>query len=119
MRRMCNDPVSFFKCLADSTRLHILLLLAVEGELCVCELSSALAASQPKISRHLAQLRDGQLLDQRRDGQWIYYRLHDALPAWMATVINSAAGNNAAFIQPCRHRLATMGDRPQRQKTCC
>ncbi len=47
----------FFKALADETRLRSLLLILQQGELCVCELTEALALSQPKISRHLAQLR--------------------------------------------------------------
>lgn len=46
-----------FKCLADETRVRATLLIVDQGELCVCELMCALADSQPKISRHLAQLR--------------------------------------------------------------
>ena len=56
-------PASLFKCLADETRTRISLLIAREGELCVCELTAALEQSQPKISRHLAQLRASGLLD--------------------------------------------------------
>ncbi len=64
----------FFKALSDLTRLRMLVLLNCEGELCVCELTHALDEIQPKISRHLAQLRElGVVLD-RRQGQWIYYR---------------------------------------------
>ena len=47
----------FFKALSDLTRLRMLVLLSHEGELCVCELTHALDEIQPKISRHLAQLR--------------------------------------------------------------
>ena len=50
-------PTTVFKCLADETRVRIALLIAREGELCVCELTCALDESQPKISRHLAMLR--------------------------------------------------------------
>ena len=68
------DPVIFFKQLADETRLRALLLITQEEELCVCELVAALDESQPKISRHLAQLRKTGLLEDRRQGHWIFYR---------------------------------------------
>ncbi|MBS7132854.1 MAG: metalloregulator ArsR/SmtB family transcription factor [Clostridium sp.] len=51
-------PLQLFKNLADETRLGIVLLLKARGELCVCDLCTALAQSQPKISRHLAMLRE-------------------------------------------------------------
>ncbi|STI15205.1 arsenical resistance operon repressor [Escherichia coli] len=51
-------PIQLFKILADETRLGIVLLLSELGELCVCDLCTALDQSQPKISRHLALLRE-------------------------------------------------------------
>ena len=81
------SPVSFpvpalFSLLADPTRLRCVVLLQREGELCVCELVRALDLSQPKVSRHLAVLREGGVVEDRRAGQWVHYRLHPALPAW-------------------------------------
>jgi len=55
---MENQYRQFFQLLSDETRLRCLLLLQKEGELCVCELVYALDIIQPKISRHLAALRD-------------------------------------------------------------
>ena len=66
-----------FKALADTTRLRILSLL-LAGEVCVCDLHDTLGIPQPKASRHLAYLRAAGLVDARRDGQWIHYRLSDA-----------------------------------------
>lgn len=63
-------PTTVFKCLADDTRVRTMMLITREGELCVCELTCALNESQPKISRHLAQLRTCGLLSDRRQGQW-------------------------------------------------
>ena len=54
-------PTTVFKCLADDTRVRLMLLIAREEELCVCELTSALGENQPKVSRHLAQWRSGGL----------------------------------------------------------
>ncbi|MDT8397886.1 MAG: metalloregulator ArsR/SmtB family transcription factor [Pseudomonadales bacterium] len=81
------DALSFYKCLADATRLRLLLLLTRESELCVCELTESLGDSQPKISRHLAQLRACKLIQDRRQGQWVFYRLDDKLPRWCREVL--------------------------------
>lgn len=80
-------PLTFYKCLADATRLNILQLLSSRGELCVCELTAALDSIQPKISRHLALLKRHHIIQDSRRGQWIYYRLHDDLPAWCREVL--------------------------------
>jgi ArsR family transcriptional regulator len=113
------NPIAFFKCLADETRLRILLLTQHESELCVCELTEALRLSQPKISRHLAQLRNCGLLETRRDGQWVFYRLHPELPSWAQKVLEEVGGNYQAFIQVNQKRLVCMGNRPQRLQECC
>jgi len=113
------DPLIFYKSLADDTRLKSLLLIAHEGELCVCELMAALEQSQPKISRHLAQLRQNQLLVDRRQGQWVFYRLHPALPAWALGVLNETALANGAYLRESMVKLKTMGDRPARADACC
>ena len=63
-----------FKALADSTRLRILGLL-LTGEVCVCDIHESLKISQPKASRHLAYLRRSGLVETRRDGLWVHYRL--------------------------------------------
>jgi len=63
-----------FRALADETRLRIVALLA-QGELCVCHIERALAMKQSTVSRQLSVLRAGGLVDSRRDGSWIYYRL--------------------------------------------
>ncbi len=65
---------TLFKALADDTRLRILGLL-LSGEVCVCDIHESLRIPQPKASRHLAYLRRAGLVDTRRDGLWIHYRL--------------------------------------------
>ncbi|AMX04143.1 metalloregulator ArsR/SmtB family transcription factor [Microbulbifer thermotolerans] len=110
------NPLTFYKCLGDETRLRCLLLIAHEGELCVCELTEALAVSQPKVSRHLAQLRSCGLLRDRRQGQWIFYRLEPALPSWVTSVLNQTLDANRTFIRDNLRSLSLMVDRPNR---CC
>jgi ArsR family transcriptional regulator len=63
-----------FKALSDETRLRILALLT-EGELCVCDLMAILELPQSTVSRHLAYLRHASLVEDRRQGVWMYYRL--------------------------------------------
>jgi ArsR family transcriptional regulator len=68
-----------FKALSDETRLRILALLT-RGELCVCNLVAVLQLPQSTVSRHLAYLRNTDLIADRREGVWMYYRLEDRLP---------------------------------------
>jgi ArsR family transcriptional regulator len=63
-----------FKALGDDTRLRIVALLC-HGELCVCHLQAALDLTQSNASRHLAVLRAAGVVEDRREGTWVYYRL--------------------------------------------
>lgn len=113
------NPVQFYKCLADETRLRSMLLIQQEGELCVCELTEALEESQPKVSRHLAQLRECGLLIDRRQGQWVFYDINPGLEAWAKQILAETTQGNTLFMKPCHKRLRKMGSRPQRDMTCC
>lgn len=114
------NPTAFYKCLADETRLTSLLLISHEQELCVCELMEALAEeSQPKVSRHLAQLKHSGLLVTRRQKQWIYYSINPDLDDWAKLVIILTTQKNQQFIEAPLQRLTAMGDRPERVKECC
>ena len=84
------NPESFFKQVSDVTRLRILMLLQPRGELCVCEFTHALELSQPKISRHLATLREAGVVIARRSGKWMYYSINNDLPGWIKTIIREA-----------------------------
>lgn len=112
-------PTRVFKCLADDNRLRMMLLIAREGELCVCELTCALDESQPKVSRHLAQLRTCGLLEDRRQGQWVYYRLHPELPEWVYAILQTTLEANRDWLGGNAQRLDDMGDRPARVASCC
>lgn len=113
------SPVQLFKCLADDTRARVMFLIQKEKELCVCELTCALDQSQPKISRHLAQLRGCGLLADRRQGQWVYYSLHPDLPSWVRTVLEASLPAHEAALLADATRLRQMSDRPQRAAACC
>ena len=68
-------PVSrFFRALGDETRVRIVALLS-HGELCVCHVQAALRLTQSGASRQLSILRNAGIVEDRRDGTWVYYRL--------------------------------------------
>jgi ArsR family transcriptional regulator len=95
------------KLLADPTRLGILLLLARNGEVCVCEMAGALDVPDFKISRHLAILRKSNLISFRREGLWIYYRLSTELNEFETSLIqlvnflSESEDEVAAQLQSC------------------
>ena len=82
------DQVNFFKCLSDETRLNIVTLIVENNELCVCDLTEKLQLSQPKISSHLALLRASGLLQDRRQGQWVYYSINPKLANWCYEILD-------------------------------
>ena len=95
MKSNLAEMENFFLALADKTRLRILNLIG-DDEVCVCFFTEAMQEPQPKISRHLAYLRRTGVVETRRDGKWIYYRLvqpkdeaairvFDEIQAWMTT----------------------------------
>ena len=116
---MLNETDTFFKMLADSTRLRCLLLMQAEGELCVCELTHALNLSQPKISRHLAHLREAGVLVARRNGTWMNYRINPDLQGWALDILQTTLDGvreTEPFISD-KKILDKMADRPG--QACC
>ena len=69
-----KQTIKLFKALGDPTRLRIVKLLE-GGELCVCQLTAALGMGQSRISRHLSILKQAGLIEDRRQGKWVHYRL--------------------------------------------
>ncbi|WP_426358552.1 metalloregulator ArsR/SmtB family transcription factor [Pseudocolwellia sp. HL-MZ19] len=113
------DPVTFFKNLAEETRLSILMMTFVETELCVCEFVQAMELSQPKISRHLAQLRQHGLLTDRKSGKWVFYSISPDLKQWQKECLSVCVANNQDYIKPYQAKLHEWGSRPNRQQECC
>ncbi|MBF0189051.1 MAG: metalloregulator ArsR/SmtB family transcription factor [Magnetococcales bacterium] len=114
------QPENLFKLLSDVTRLRALILIMREQELCVCELVYALEVPQPSISRNLARLRQEGIVDSRRRGTWVHYRLHHALPQWAVSVLETVRDGvqETPLYQQDWQRLQTMNDRPERGGCC-
>ncbi|MDX2418487.1 MAG: metalloregulator ArsR/SmtB family transcription factor [Xanthomonadales bacterium] len=109
-------PESLFGSLSDPTRLRTLMLIQAEGEVCVCELTFTLNESQPKISRHLALMREAGIVESRREGTWMHYRINPLLPDWAKEVIRHIF-DQLSMLSPYiddRKQLAQMKNRPER-----
>ena len=107
------EPVQLFKCLSDKTRLHASMLIFIEGELCVCELMEALNDNQPKISRHLSQLRSCGILNDVRRGHWVYYSISKSLPDWAKQILDTTSSTNKEALLVFQKNLKAMKNRPQ------
>jgi len=100
----------FFAALADPTRLRLLNL--INGrEVCVCYFVEILGQSQPKISRHLAYLKRAGIVEARREGKWMHYRIRD-LDADAATIL-------AAALDTLRSDPAMLADLARLDRACC
>lgn len=107
-------PEILFNLLSDSTRLRCLMLIHAEEEACVCEMTFALEESQPKISRHLALMRDAGLVTARRDGTWMHYRIDPDLAPWANESLRHVLQQmeNLQPFRDDRKRLEQMNNRP-------
>lgn len=115
---MTIDANTFFSALGNDIRLRCLVLMQLQGELCVCELTHALDLSQPMISRHLALLREIGLVEARRAGQWMYYTIHPELDAWAKKVIRETAKANEKEL-PFANDLLALKEMPNRPGASC
>jgi len=107
------DLERLFKALADTTRLRILNLL-LGGEVCVCHLHETLGVPQPKASRHLAYLRAAGLVDARKDGPWVHYRLSDSSDP-IVGVVREAVVHALGHVEAVRRDAVRL----QKRTGCC
>jgi ArsR family transcriptional regulator len=101
----------FFQALGDNTRLRLLNLMG-DQEVCVCYFVEVLDQPQPKISRHLAYLRSAGLVDARRHGKWMHYRIVVPPNEGAAKVLQE-------LLQQFKEEKAMLADRTKLTKACC
>jgi ArsR family transcriptional regulator len=101
----------FFQALGDKTRLRLLNLME-DREICVCYFVEILDQPQPKISRHLAYLRNACMVAARRDGKWMHYRI--AMPPH-----EGAAQVLRQVLQSLQEEKPMQADRNRLNKACC
>ena len=93
---MHDSLETFFKALADGTRLRLIQMLG-DKELCVCDCVAVLKTNQPKVSRHLAYLKRAGLVTSRRDGKWTFYRLAEPTDPYAARILHELLNRNTAI----------------------
>ena len=86
-----RDLADTFKALSDETRLQIMALLLDSEELCVCDFVGALDLTQSKASRHLRYLFNAGLVEDRREGLWMHYRLSSRLTPQQKVLVDALA----------------------------
>jgi len=105
------DMELLFRALADRTRLRLLSLMGSD-EVCVCYFVEVLNMHQPKISRHLAYMRNAGIVGARREGKWMHYR-----------VVEPKDRRAAQVLRNIREWLASdremQRDRSRLVKVCC
>lgn len=106
-----DAAAELFSALADKTRLRILNLMR-EDEICVCFFAEALDESQPKISRHLAFLRRAEIVESRREGKWMHYRIAEPDDPGMAAILE----NTLEFLWSVEEMRA---DYDRLEDVCC
>jgi ArsR family transcriptional regulator len=109
-----NEPVDLarlFAALADPTRLRLLHLMD-GAEVCVCYFVEILGQSQPKISRHLAYLRNAGIVRARREGKWMHYRIERPADAGAAAILDAA-------LEGLRSNLEMRADSVRLKQACC
>jgi len=105
------DAERFFLALADKTRLRLLNLMGNQ-ELCVCFLVEILKQPQPKISRHLAYLRNAGIVEARREGKWMHYRIVTPPDAGVAQILRQT-------LEWLKADKAMQADSARLAKACC
>jgi ArsR family transcriptional regulator len=105
------DVVQLFAALADPTRLRLLNLMNGR-EVCVCYFVEILKQGQPKISRHLAYLRRAGIVEARREGKWMHYRIEPPADSRAASILDATLKSFEADRQ-MQADLARLG------KACC
>jgi ArsR family transcriptional regulator len=108
-------PEVLFRALADPTRLRLLNLMAGQ-EVCVCYFVEILKTHQPKISRHLAYLRRAGIVEARRDGKWVHYRVVTPADAASAGILRQTLEwvSRDPQMQRDRQRLEMICCAPQK-----
>jgi ArsR family transcriptional regulator, arsenate/arsenite/antimonite-responsive transcriptional repressor len=111
VRQKTFNMERFFQSLGDNTRLRLLNLMG-DQEICVCYFVEILDQPQPKISRHLAYLRNAGVVAARRDGKWMHYRIVMPPNEGAANVLQQT-------LQWFSEEKAMQADRAKLTKACC
>jgi ArsR family transcriptional regulator, arsenate/arsenite/antimonite-responsive transcriptional repressor len=81
------EIINITKALSDENRIRALMMLA-DGELCVCQIIEMFGLAPSTVSKHMSILRQAGLVETRKDGRWMYYRLTEKGPPSVGEILN-------------------------------
>ena len=118
---------SVFKALSDRNRLRIVSALLKKDELCACQLTALIPVTGATASRHMGVLITSGLVESRKDGRWVYYRLRreqedvNGLMAWVEARLkhDPQAERDAAAVDEILARASAFVCSPHRSRTTC
>lgn len=102
-----HTPLSMLKALADGNRLRATAALMEHGELCVCQITELLQLATATVSRHMNVLQNADLVQSRKKGRWVYYRLTDSFPDLLRQWLTRELAESAQIAQD-RKDMATI-----------
>lgn len=114
-----KETARIFKALSDETRLRILVLLREHGELCVCDLMSALELPQSTVSRHLAYMKNAGLLNDKRCGVWMHYSIRQDSDRFRELLIDGTFGKLCDSETAALDRSRLIAHRATKDTTTC
>lgn len=95
------------KALADGNRMRVIAALLEHDELCVCQITELLRISMATVSRHMSILHKARLVQSRKEGRWVFYRLSQAFPTQIGAWLKEAV-KNSLEIKTDRQMLANI-----------
>ncbi len=93
--------LSISKALADANRLRVLAALIGRNELCVCQVTELLGLATATVSRHMSILRGADLVQSRKEGRWVYYRLSDTFPVSLRGWLEESLAGSPEIAADC------------------
>ena len=102
-----EDTLTIIKALADGSRMRVIAVLMVEDELCVCQIIEMLQLAPATVSRHMTILQNARLVQSRKEGRWVFYRLTAAFPGLLQQWLSGALAHSAE-IQADLRRVQTI-----------
>ncbi len=113
------------KALSDSNRLRAVAALMEHGELCVCQITELLQLATATVSRHMSVLQKADLVQSRKKGRWVYYRLTDAFPDLLHQWLTRELAESAQIAQDRKDMATILSHDPeelcrmQKQRSQC
>lgn len=102
-----SETLALMKALADGNRLRVVYALLERQELCVCQITSLLGIATPTVSRHMSILQGARIVESRKDGRWVFYRLHSKFPGDLGRWLRNSLASSSMALED-RETLATI-----------